>query len=249
MRQPDKGFRFSVDALLLASYVPPGKWKRALDLGTGCGAVALGLLLRHGEDKWVTAVDMLPEMLECAAGNAKLLGFQDRMTVRGVDVTDRTALREALGTQSVDIVLANPPYRATGHGRVSQGAARASARFEIRAGLAEFCAAAAFCLKNKGRLYLVYLAERMAEAISCLVSHGLEPKRLRPVYGSMGQDARLLLLEACKQGRPGLTLESPLILYQGEGAERSCTAEALRFCPFLACNAGAVDDRSGDWGR
>lgn len=242
LSQPAAGFRFSMDALLLASYVQPGKWRTALDIGTGCGVVALALLVRHGSKKQVTAVDLLPEMLQAARDNARLLDLEPNLQVIDLDIRDTQALRAAIAPQSLDIALANPPYRATCRGRLSATPLRTTARFETSAGLDDFCAAAAYCLKNRGRFHLVYLAERLPEACRSLAAHGLELKRLRPVQGKEGQGPRLLLLEARKQARPGMIFEPPLILYHGAGAATRLTQEALAFCPFLACNAGPQEE-------
>ncbi len=242
LRQPADGFRFSMDALLLASFVQPGKWSTALDIGTGCGVVALALLLRHGAEKQVSAVDLLPEMLQAARENARLLDLEPNLHIIDLDIRDTEALRAAIAPQSLDIALANPPYRATGRGRLSATPLRTTARFETSADLDDFCAAAAYSLKNRGRFHLVYLAERLPEAFRALAAHGLEPKRLRPVQSKEGQGPHLLLLEARKQGRPGMIFEPPLILYQGAGAATRLTQEALAFCPFLACNAGPREE-------
>ncbi|MCU0614743.1 MAG: hypothetical protein MUD09_06620, partial [Desulfobacterales bacterium] len=37
VKQPEKGYRFSIDALMLAHQVNPDRNQRILDLGTGCG--------------------------------------------------------------------------------------------------------------------------------------------------------------------------------------------------------------------
>ncbi len=242
LHQPADGFRFSMDALLLASFVQHGKWSTALDIGTGCGVVALALLLRHDAARHVTAVDLLPEMLQAARENARLLDLEQNLQVLDLDIRDIQALRATLPPQSMDIALANPPYRATGSGRLSAMPGRTTARFETTAGLDHFCAVAAYCLKNRGRFHLVYLAERLPEACRSLTAYGLELKRLRPVQGREGQNAHLLLLEAHKQGRPGMVFEHPLILYRGTGAQTRLTESALAFCPFLACNAGPQEE-------
>jgi tRNA1Val (adenine37-N6)-methyltransferase len=72
-------------------------------------------------------------------------------------------------------------------------------------------------LKSGGRFYVVYLAERLAELLAGMASFNLEPKRLRFVHSREGQPARLILLESRKNGRPGIKVEPPLVVYQGAG--------------------------------
>ena len=73
---------------------------RALDVGTGSGAIALAVADELPECE-VTATDSSPAALEVARGNAERLGFADR--VRFLDGT----LPEG---ESFDLILANLPY-------------------------------------------------------------------------------------------------------------------------------------------
>ena len=61
--------------------------------------------------------------------------------------------------------------------------------------------------------------------VCTLRQHGLEPKRLRPVRHSPGSPVKLLLLEARKGGKPGLTFEPELLFY---GPDGNPTADYLR---------------------
>ena len=67
-------------------------------------------------------------------------------------------------------------------------------------------AAAAWLLRQGGRFFLVHRAERLCDLLCTLRASGLEPKRLRLVRSTSGK-TRLVLLEARRGGRPGLTVE------------------------------------------
>ncbi len=84
---------------------------------------------------------------------------------------------------------------------------------------------------------MVHLPERLADILASLDRNGLQAKRLRFVHGREGKPARIMLLDAVKGGRPGLAVEPPLILRQGQG--QAYTAQALAFCPFLQSNSPA----------
>ena len=45
----------------------------------------------------------------------------------------------------------------------------------------------------------------------------MEPKRLRPVCKTTGSAPSLVLLEGRRGGKPGLTVEAPLILQSADG--------------------------------
>ena len=99
------------------------------------------------------------------------------------------------------------------------------ARHEFSGGLDDFLRAAAFLLNSGGRFYIVYLAERLAELLAAMRCFRLEPKRLRMVHSREGESARMVLVEGRKNGKPGMNVEPPLIVYKGD--ERDYTEEVL----------------------
>ncbi|MFP4316384.1 MAG: tRNA1(Val) (adenine(37)-N6)-methyltransferase [Desulfovibrionales bacterium] len=231
LHQPENGFRFSVDALLLAAFAPGQGPARIADLGTGCGVAGLAhLLLNPSSDIAVVGLDVDEEMIECARMNSSALGLEARFHPELLDIVH---VRERMTPESFDCILANPPYRTPGRGRRPEHPGRDRARFESGAGLETFCAAAGFLLKNRGIFCLIHLAERLPHLFDTLAALNLEPKRLRFVHGRMGLAAKLVLVEARKNGGPGITVEPPLILYASRD-NRSYTNDALKFCPFLA---------------
>lgn len=236
LAQPEDGFRFSVDALLLACFAGFREPKRVLDLGTGCGVVGLGLLLNHPEAAFhVFGIDHDLKMVEAAKANTTALGLNQRFTATIGDVRSIEETAEFLPGQ-YDLVLCNPPYRQKGHGRMPIREAKQSACFETSARTEHFILASAKALTIKGRLAMVHLPEHLGRLFTALRACNLEPKRLRFVHGHQHKPASLLLLEARKSGRPGLQVEAPLTLYQRTTDGNALTAETLKFCPFLECN-------------
>jgi tRNA1Val (adenine37-N6)-methyltransferase len=226
MVQPEGGYRFSLDSLLLASFARPGREHVGIDLGCGCGVVGLALLLRRPGLR-LTAVDIDPASVDAARQNAVNLHYADRFRAEVGDVADWRF--EGV----VDFVVSNPPYRRTGHGRVSQGEAWATARFETTADFARFAKCAAVALKTHGKFTFVHLPERLPELLDGLARAGLAPKRMRLVHSRPDEEARMVLMETVKAGRPGLRVEPPVILHQGQGRQTRMTDSAVEFCPFL----------------
>ncbi|QLA16048.1 tRNA1(Val) (adenine(37)-N6)-methyltransferase [Desulfolutivibrio sulfoxidireducens] len=262
LAQPEAGWRFSLDALLLGFFAGrPQPGSRVLDLCCGCGPAGFALLLRDAEaEMTLTGLDLDPDMIRAARENAARLGVSERHAAHVLDVREvraragRTKNTAAGATdapqggdgfrpapESFGQVLCNPPYRAVGSGRACPGEGRNRARFETHGTLKDFVDAASFFLANKGLAAFVYPAVRLAALFACLTARRLEPKRLLPVHSHRERPARLVLVEAIKNGGPGLVLEPPLVLY-GEGKDAGSprprmTAQALAFCPFLAANA------------
>jgi release factor glutamine methyltransferase len=78
---------------------------RALELGTGSGAVALALLAERKRAR-VVATDVSASALRLAASNAEQLGMADRIELREGD------LFEPVAGERFDLVVSNPPYLA-----------------------------------------------------------------------------------------------------------------------------------------
>ena len=240
LSQPESGFRFSMDALLLAAFAGREQVRgRVLDLGTGCGVVGLGLALDH-PDFFGIGLDLNPDMLRHARENVCRLGFEERFALLRADACGPWGF----APESMDLVLSNPPYRDPGRGRTCPDEAKALARFEQRAGLADFVRAAAYLVRNRKSCAFIHLAERVDELLDLLRASRLQPKEVLFVHQRKGTAARLVLVRSLKNGGPGLTVHPPLILHEGLGGETRLTAAALSFCPRLACNAGSKNRNS-----
>jgi len=227
--QPEGGYRFSMDSLLLACFATPGRRHVGLDIGCGCGAVGIGMLLRRPDLK-ITGIELDQAAAMAAEENRVGLHLIDKLTIERGDVS--TWRPEKV----VDFVVSNPPFRELGRGRVSQGDERKAARFEGDADFAAFARCAAVALKTKGKFAFVHLPERLPEIMAGLAKAKLEPKRMRLVYGRAGEVAKMVLMETVKAGGSGLKVEPPLVLHEGDGRDTRLTKEALEFCDFLDCN-------------
>ena len=118
-----------------------------------------------------------------------------------------------------ELLVCNPPYFPQGSGALPQDADRAAARSELLCTLPELCAAAAFLLRTGGRASFVHRPERLSGLLVSLTAAGLEPKRLRLVCRDSQAAPSLVLVEARRGGKPGLTLEPSLYLQNPDGSE------------------------------
>ena len=220
--QSRTGYRFSIDSLLLAYFVVIRPGDRIVDLGTGNGIIPLVLARRHSSAT-VTGIELQSTMVERALRNVRLNELEARIKIISGDVRTR---KNFPGAASADVVVCNPPYRKPGSGRISADDERQIARHETSGDLREFLGAAAFLLRNKGRMALVYTVERCADLFYALRQARLEPKRLRMVHSFRDVEASLVLVESVKGGRPGLTVEQPLTIYR-RGKEYSAEVAAM----------------------
>lgn len=207
--QPEEGFRFSVDAILLGRWVRHKKYARMLDLGCGCGIMALMQAYLH-DDMRVTGAEIQPGLAAVARHNAALNGLKNLNIIEG-DI--RTMKPNELGAP-FDIIISNPPFFKPGSGRVNLHEGEALARHEINMDLPCLAQTARRLLENKGKLYVIYPAERLGELMAVLSEAKLTPKRLRCVHSRPGDPACLVMLESSFQSQHGIKVEPPLYIYQ-----------------------------------
>jgi tRNA1Val (adenine37-N6)-methyltransferase len=213
VRQYRNGYRFSIDAVILADHIRPHPGETVLDLGAGCGIISLILAFRYTEST-VIGVEIQPELADLARVNVRVNGMQARIRIL---CEDMKGLDPARLPGPVDWVAANPPYRKTNTGRVNPHPQRAVARHEIKVALPDVIAAARRVLRTGGKLVTIYTAERMTEVLHQMQSSGIEPKFCRMIHSDTTSNAKLVLIEGVKGGHPGMVVAPPLVIYRENG--------------------------------
>ena len=209
------GFPLGTDAVLLADFCARGTVRRFADLGCGAGVILI-LLAQAFPRAEGFGIELQPEAAETARANAALNGVSERCEIRCGDLREPEDLPEA---GAYDLVAANPPYFPVGSGYSAPEGSRRAAREERFCTLEDVCRAAARLTRWGGRFCIVHRPERLSELCVTLTRHGLEPKRLRTVCRTAADAPTLVLVEALRGARPGLTIEPPLALYGPDGAD------------------------------
>ena len=208
--QEQKGYRFSLDAVLLAGLTHIRKEDRVIELGTGCGVIPLVLAYRAKTERKIAGVEIQPELAELARKNVNENNFGDRIEIYEMDIREISSGFEA---GSFDLALSNPPYRKPGTGRINPDRQKALARHELTATMADVLGAAAFLLRQGGRVALIYPAARLANLLRSALDHGLSPKRMTLIYSYPRGPGRLVHLECRKGGGEELKVEQPFYIY------------------------------------
>lgn len=211
--QPARGYRFSIDSLVLAAFARCRCSGAVADLGTGCGVLPVLLARREGISR-ILGIELQPELADLARRNSLLNACRDKITIACGDVRQPAALA---APESFDSVVSNPPFYPAGSGRVNPAAQKAAARHELHGTLEDFMAAASFLLKRGGRCALVYSAGRLADLVAAMRKKKLEPKALRFVHARAEEPAGMVLAEAVKGAGPEMKVEPPLVLYAAPG--------------------------------
>ena len=209
LTQDRTGYRFSIDAVLVAHFADPRSGDKVLDLGTGCGIIPLILAYRQPHIS-LYGVEVQTALAELANSNVRENRREDRITVI---CTDMKLLRPVMTAGPVDLVVCNPPFRRQGSGRINPDAQRAVARHEIKTNLSDIIQTSHRMLRTAGRLVLIYTAGRLTDILSRMRTEGIEPKFIRMIHSRQDAKATLILIEGVKGGRPDLKIAPPLIIY------------------------------------
>lgn len=212
--QNKNGYRFSVDSLLLFSFINLLRAKKIIDLGTGSGIIGILLAKKYPEAE-VTLVELQRNLAALAEKNIALNKLSDRTKMVVTDIKD---LPYQTKHSNFDLVVSNPPFRKVKTGRLSIGDEKVIARHEIKLSLNDLIKTSAFLLKHHGRLCIIHLPERLSEIIEVMKKYKLQAKRLRFVHSKTSTEAKLVLIEAVKGGREGLKVEKPFFIYNEDGS-------------------------------
>ena len=207
--QDGNQFCFTTDAVFLGHF--PHVVRQAKVLELGCGTGAISMLLENRGAAQITAIDCNPAVTELVRRSVADNSLTDKFTVIDGDICH---IKELVQPESMDLVVANPPYRNSGNVRQIGTAAC----HELTANLEDFFKAAAFAVKYRGRFALVQLPERFVEAMELAAKYGLQPKKLQWVHSKINKPAWIFLMEMVKGGSYGLDVLPPLIMYQQDGS-------------------------------
>lgn len=211
--QKKSGFRFGMDAVLLADFARVEARSSVADFGTGTGILPL-LLAGREKGAHFDAFEIQPDMADMAKRSVDLNGLQERIAVHHLPVEQADTV---LAPGSLDVIVCNPPYGVPGTTLLNPNAALCTARHQSPEGLMTWFRMAYRLLRGKGRFNMIYPAPRMLEAMDELKQARLEPKRFRLIYPHADKSANLVLIEAMKDAKPMLHPEPPLIVYQPDG--------------------------------
>ncbi len=212
--QPQKGYRFTIDSVLIAFFADLRGVQQAVDLGTGSGVIPLLLSFRDQHIK-ISGVELLGSVCERAQRSILFNGLCPRIKIIQGDIKN---IAGCLPAGKFDLVVSNPPFWKKGEGRVSKNHEEALAKHELKIDLPQIIAAASYLLRPpRGKLCLIHRAERLEEIFRYLDQYQLNSTRIRLVQAFPDRQANLVLIEAQKtEIKQFLELE-PLVIYEKRG--------------------------------
>lgn len=205
--QPAKGYRAAADPVLLAAAVTAKAGQAVLELGCGVGVASLCLGWRVA-DLRLAGLELQPFYAALARRNATANGQAFE-----VHEGDLAAMPPALGAQSFDHVIANPPYFGDGSGTPARDPGRETSQREATP-LAEWIGAGLRRLRPGGWLTLIQSADRLPDILAAL-GRDAGSVTVLPIAPRAGRAANRVIVAARKGGRAPFRLAAPFVLHDG----------------------------------
>ena len=184
-RHYGSSMRIGVDAVLLGSWVD-SRGSHILDVGTGCGVIALMLAQRNPEAH-ITAVDIHRPSVDEAARNFADSPWHDRLEAREEDFSMRQP------DCGYDLIISNPPY--FNAGIRSPHTVRESARHDGSLSPLSLISKGCGMLSPGGRIAMVVPYDRAQEIICAASECGMSLIRRTDVKGNPSARFKRSLLE------------------------------------------------------
>ncbi len=183
--------KVSTDSLLLGSWLSIRGNERALDMGTGCGILALMATQRGAHQ--VVAIELDKLAAAQAADNVQASPWPTQVTVIQADVVQWCSNTP----ERFDLVVSSPPYFS--HDLASGSRERELARQGTGAVWREWLSAALHVLKPQGRIALVLPQQRWSQVKAEAEQLGLHVQRYCQVFTTLQKPVKLLLVEFSRE--------------------------------------------------
>lgn len=207
--QKKEGFRFGVDAVLLANFVKVKRNATIIDLCSGTGIIPF-IIKGKSQCGVIKGIEIQGEFAEMANRTATYNNFSDEVKFIEGDLKDKELLK-SLGR--VDVVTVNPPYKLYSSGILNESDKNAIARHEVCCTLEDVIIAARALLKDNGRFFMVHRPDRIVDIFTLMRKYKIEPKRIRFVHPKPGKAPNILLVEGQRDGGAFLKIEDPLYVH------------------------------------
>lgn len=211
--QKKNGFKFGVDAVLLADFAKDARSQKTLDLCTGTGIVPV-LLSHKTNTPVIRGIEIQADIADMAQRSVEYNKIDGRVEIICGDLLDAP---EIYGKSCFDKITCNPPYMKKGAGIKNDADTMTVSRHEITCTLDDVIRVSAQLLISKGRFFMIHRTSRLADILCTMRKYRIEPKRLRLVCPSPYKAPNLVLVEGMLDGGEELKMLPPLYIYSSDG--------------------------------
>lgn len=216
--------KVGVDGVLVGCWADGEGAKRILDVGTGCGLIALIMAQRYPKAR-IFGVDVDEASVEEARGNAAASPWSDRVEIDRRSFPDGFHIDSEEGAE-YDLIVSNPPYFDSGV--VNAATPREIARHQGALSPSTLIRHSRQMLRDGGRLAMVVPLEEEARLEAEAESQGYQLLRKCRVRGHDKAPWKRVLLEWQKGKEPGREVEAEFLTLEEEPGRP--TEEYRRLC-------------------
>ena len=200
--------KVGTDAVLLGSWMQVADARRLLDIGTGCGLIALMAAQRCPKGQ-VSAVELDPDAALQAQENISRSPWSNRIDVVCTDI------RTFHADEPYDVIFSNPPYFVSS--LKCPDSKRTTARHTDTLDFDTLMSKAASLLSPCGEFSLVVPTEAVPSLMASAVSHLLHLSRHTLVCTKPGAKAKRTLLAFRKEMPAESIIPETLLIEQSTG--------------------------------
>ena len=185
--------KVGTDGVLLGAWCPVDGARRILDVGTGCGVIALMAAQRNCQSV-IEAIDIDHDAIEEAELNFRNSPWSDRLTAIEGDFNRMDPEKR------YDLIVSNPPY--FNNGVLPTGDARITARHTATLTYRQLIEGASRVMTEDGMLALITPTDAESDIIEAATFTSLPVRRLIRVIPVEGAEAKRSLWLLSRQETP-----------------------------------------------
>jgi tRNA1(Val) A37 N6-methylase TrmN6 len=220
--QPEKGFRTSLDSVMLGAACPAKVDDHILDMGCGVGGAGF-CVLRRVDGVRLTGIELQADYASLARQNIALNGFEGRVEIIESDIRDFAPDRR------FDHIICNPPYLDTGTYSISPDSGKATAlgHLDEEMDMEVWVDAAFKHLKSRGTLTMIQRAD-MVDKIIRAMGKRFGGVTIIPLWPRAGVDAKRVIIRAIKDSRAPAKIHAGIVLHEHDGTYTEIADSILR---------------------
>jgi tRNA1(Val) A37 N6-methylase TrmN6 len=207
--QPKSGYRFSIDAPLLADFIKGDKNSSILEIGGGCGIISL-ILLKSEKFNKIFTLEIQKIMIKAIKQNIIENKFTEKLSVFEGEYLNYPF------KEKYDIIFSNPPYYKIGQGKISTNISKAIAKFEIKMDSDSFFQKTYDILSENGSAYIIYPYIRINEIKKIIKKNNFFIKRERIIFPRENREPVFFMFELKKNKVNNIEKDS-LVLEDDKG--------------------------------
>lgn len=211
--QPEKGYRFSTDSLILSHYLLQNKFcQKILEIGSGCGVISL-ILAVNLQNSFISGIEIQKELYQFSIENIN----KNKLILNSDLKFLNQAYQDTNQNESYDLIFSNPPFFSESSGKHNRNSSSNMARHEITITLDEILMKSKKMLKRYGELVLFYPVSRLQEVFVKGKKFGFHLKQIVFIHPFINKSATHFIIHFIIGKKAAPLICKPYIVYQENG--------------------------------